>query len=100
MRSSTALRARGRGARCGQRCSRAQRTGKPGPPHRGRRGRAPTASRSRGVGEDDVRVRIAVHVEVDQGRRLVEAAQDQPEPPVGLDRAAGRAGRGIRLPHG
>jgi hypothetical protein len=42
------------------------------------------------VAEDDVRV-VAVHVELiisSRGRRLVEAAQDQP----GLDRAAGRVG--------
>jgi hypothetical protein len=46
------------------------------------------------VAEDDVRV--AVHVELDEGHLLVEAAQDQP----GLDRAAGRAGRPVRLPDG
>jgi hypothetical protein len=46
------------------------------------------------VAEDDVRV--AVHVELDEGRLFVEAAQDQP----GLDRAAGRAGRAVRLPDG
>jgi hypothetical protein len=46
------------------------------------------------VAEDDVRV--AVHVELDEGRRFVEAAQDQP----GLDRAADRPESAIRLPHG